>query len=63
VKRQLPRTGERGGVQAKYGYIHSASGGVEINSWAEASHSETSNELAPLRDQANDARGDRWWWN
>lgn len=50
-------------VQAKYGYIISASGGVEINSWAEASHSETSDDLSPVHAHADDARGDRWWWN
>ncbi|HET6883889.1 MAG TPA: DUF1598 domain-containing protein [Pirellulales bacterium] len=50
-------------VEAKYGYIISASGGVEINSWAEVVKSEVSEELAPLRTHADEQRGDRWWWN
>lgn len=50
-------------VGARYGYIISVSGGVEINSWGEVSQTETSDSLIPLRDQAADGRGDRWWWN
>jgi hypothetical protein len=50
-------------VQAKYGYIMSASGGVEINSWAEVANTEVSEDLTPLRAQAEEKRAERWWWN
>ena len=50
-------------VKASSGYILSASGGVQINSWAEASHSETGDGLKPLREQATESRGKSWWWN
>ncbi|HEV3342872.1 MAG TPA: DUF1598 domain-containing protein [Pirellulales bacterium] len=50
-------------VAARDGYILSASGGVEINSWAEASRKETSDELASIRAKVTDGRGRLWWWN
>lgn len=50
-------------VKASGGYILSASGGVQINSWAEASHSETGDDLKPVRSQVAEGRGKAWWWN
>ncbi|HVX12925.1 MAG TPA: DUF1598 domain-containing protein [Pirellulales bacterium] len=50
-------------LEARSGYILSASGGVQINSWADASRKEVSEELASTRAQAEEGRGDRWWWN
>jgi hypothetical protein len=50
-------------LEARFGYIISASGGVQINSWAEASRQETNQELIPLRAKANERRGETWWWN
>ena len=50
-------------LEARTGYILSASGGVQINSWAEASQKEVSDDLAPVRAAANERRGERWWWN
>jgi hypothetical protein len=50
-------------VQTSKAYILSASGGVEINSWAEASKTETSDAVEPVRSQVAEARGKVWWWN
>jgi hypothetical protein len=50
-------------VAARDGYILSASGGVEINSWAEASRKETSDELASVPAKLSEGRGRLWWWN
>jgi hypothetical protein len=50
-------------VAARDGYIFSASGGVQIDSWAVASRKETSRELASVRTNATQARGRFWWWN
>lgn len=50
-------------VAARDGYIMSASGGVQINSWAEASRKETSDDLTPIRSVVKETRGERWWWN
>lgn len=50
-------------VKASSGYILSASGGVQINSWADASQSETGDNLKPLRSQVAENRGKGWWWN
>lgn len=50
-------------VAARDGYIFSASGGVQIDSWAEASRKETSDELAGVHTNASQGRGRLWWWN
>jgi hypothetical protein len=50
-------------VAARDGYIMSASGGVQIDSWAEASRKEASDDLGPVRSLASESRGESWWWN
>ena len=57
-------------VDTKVSYIHtsnayilSASGGVELNSWADACRKETSGDLKPVRNQVTEGRGKGWWWN
>ena len=50
-------------VQGSKGYILSASGGVELNTWGEASRSEVSDELEPIRAQVAESRSQSWWWN
>lgn len=50
-------------VQATNGFLLSVSGGVQINSWGEASRKEVSTDLARAREQLNEGRGKRWWWN
>ncbi|MGH7136638.1 MAG: DUF1598 domain-containing protein [Pirellulales bacterium] len=50
-------------VHGAAGYIISASGGVELNTWGEASRKETTRELEPLRSQVAEGRGQDWWWN
>lgn len=50
-------------VRASDRYILSASGGVQINSWADANRSETGDGLKPLREQVTESRGKSWWWN
>ena len=49
-------------ISASGGYILSASGGVDINSWADARRKETG-DLAPVRAQVAEGRGKSWWWN
>lgn len=43
-------------------WIISASGGVQIDSWAAARNRETSPAVAKVRTSAA-AQNDRWWWN
>jgi hypothetical protein len=50
-------------VAARDGYIMSASGGVQIDSWSEASRKEISEDLAPVRTLVSEGRGQLWWWN
>lgn len=50
-------------VETAKGYLLSASGGVELNTWEVADHKETSDELAPIRATVADSRDKRWWWN
>lgn len=50
-------------VETRRDYIVSASGGVMIDSWQVADKHESSDGLTPVRDQADDGRGERWWWN
>ena len=50
-------------VEVRNGFLMSVSGGVQINSWGEASRKEVSSELANLRPQINERRGKAWWWN
>jgi hypothetical protein len=49
-------------IHASGGYIMSASGGVDIDSWADARRKETG-DLAPVRSQVAESRGKLWWWN
>lgn len=44
-------------------YIISASGGVQIHSWGIADRVEVGESLAPVRDTAQNAAADRWWWD
>ncbi|HVX11251.1 MAG TPA: DUF1598 domain-containing protein [Pirellulales bacterium] len=50
-------------VHASSAYLLSASGGVELNTWAEASRRETTDDLKEMRDQVAEGRGKSWWWN
>jgi hypothetical protein len=50
-------------VETRSNYIISASGGVAIDSWGAAAKSETSDKLAPVRQQVAEARKKSWWWN
>ena len=50
-------------IKTPNSYILSASGGVDVNSWASASRKETSDDLSPLRSQVAESRGKTWWWN
>lgn len=50
-------------VQASNGFLLSVSGGVQINSWGEASRKEVNTDLAHARGQLNEGRGKAWWWN
>ncbi|MEA1951124.1 MAG: DUF1598 domain-containing protein [Planctomycetota bacterium] len=43
-------------------WIISASGGVDINSWAAIKKVDESKKLAPLRKRSA-STGDNWWWN
>jgi len=44
-------------------WIISASGGVEIPSFALASDQETNNAVYPAREKAENASPRHWWWN
>ena len=44
-------------------WVISASGGVQINSWAIADKKEQTEALAPVREQAVAPQPDAWWWN
>jgi hypothetical protein len=44
-------------------WIISASGGVEINSFAATKHAKQSESLAPLRTKAAPTTTASWWWN
>ena len=44
-------------------WLISASGGVEMHTWQIADKTETSAELAPVRDKAGLPADGRWWWN
>ena len=44
-------------------WLISASGGVEMHTWQIADKTETSPELAPVRDKAGLPADGRWWWN
>ena len=50
-------------VAVRDGHILSASGGVQIDSWTEASRKEVSEELAGVHANASQGRGRLWWWN
>ncbi|HEV3342276.1 MAG TPA: DUF1598 domain-containing protein, partial [Pirellulales bacterium] len=49
-------------ISAAGNYILSASGGVDIDCWADARRKETG-DLAPVRTQVAESRGKLWWWN
>lgn len=49
-------------LETKNGFIISASGGVQVNSWAAASRQQEG-DLATIRAKITADRGDRWWWN
>ena len=50
-------------IKTSNSYILSASGGVDVNSWADASRQETGDGLDPVRSQVAEGRGKNWWWN
>lgn len=50
-------------VETASGFVLSASGGVELNSWEVADHKETSEDLEPIRTKVADSRDKSWWWN
>ncbi|MHB1037794.1 MAG: DUF1598 domain-containing protein [Pirellulales bacterium] len=44
-------------------WLISASGGVQLSSWAVADKHEPSKTLAPVRAKATPAKNANWWWN
>ncbi|HEX7380334.1 MAG TPA: DUF1598 domain-containing protein [Pirellulales bacterium] len=57
-------------VETQVSYVHgskvvllSASGGVDLNTWAEAGRTEETTDLEPIRSQVAEGRGKGWWWN
>jgi hypothetical protein len=49
-------------IHASSGYLMSASGGVDIDSWGAARNREDG-DLSPVRTEVADGRGKTWWWN
>lgn len=50
-------------IQKRGRYVLFTSGGVKIDSWFIVDSKEVSAEIAPIRAEANVARGAEWWWN
>ena len=50
-------------VKLSRSWLVSASGGVQLDSWAVASNTETVVELASVGSRAIERSSDRWWWN
>lgn len=50
-------------VLSKKGWIVTASGGVEIDSWTVTEKAEISDQVEAARTKAMTATGDSWWWN
>ena len=50
-------------VKQRRNYVVSASGGVEMNTWAIASDAEVSPRPAAARSAAASAEAETWWWN
>ena len=49
-------------LETTNGFIISASGGLQVNSWAAAARQKPG-DLAVIRATMTADRGDRWWWN
>ncbi|HEX5445953.1 MAG TPA: DUF1598 domain-containing protein [Pirellulales bacterium] len=57
------RVGSKASVlETSNGFIISASGGVQVNSWAAAGR-QKKGDLTTIRAKMTTGRGDRWWWN
>lgn len=50
-------------VRLSRSWIVTASGGVQVDSWAVASNSEVVSEVGSIGATAMDRTADRWWWN
>jgi hypothetical protein len=50
-------------VRLSKGWCVTASGGVQVDSWAVASNTETSLTVRQLVDSKLEKSADRWWWN
>lgn len=44
-------------------WIFSVSGGVDVNCWLAVSNPQTDDTIAQRRLEAQNSRGDRWWWD
>ena len=50
-------------LKTRSGWIVTASGGVQIESFRFASRLETNNAISQVRDSAGTPNGTQWWWN
>jgi len=50
-------------LKTRSGWIVTASGGVQIESFRFASNVVTNDSVSQLRSQAGTPNGDKWWWN
>lgn len=49
-------------LETSQGFLISASGGVQVDSWAAAAR-QKAGDLAAIRAKITAGRGERWWWN
>lgn len=49
-------------IPSTSGYVMSASGGVDIDSWGAARRKENG-DLSPVRSEVAESRSKAWWWN
>jgi hypothetical protein len=50
-------------IRGRRGWVVTASGGVQIDSWHVAANTSVEDQVAEVRSQAARPAGDAWWWN